>query len=81
MRNELDEIAAEHPDRVRVWYTLDRASEGLWVHYLKRLLMANRSISRIQNNYHKNSIVYHRFLFEASVLRPTGLQTDTRQAG
>lgn len=28
LRNELDEIAAEHPDRVRVWYTLDRASEG-----------------------------------------------------
>jgi len=28
LRNELDEIASEHPDRVHLWYTLDRPSEG-----------------------------------------------------
>lgn len=28
LRKELDELAEQHSDRFKVWYTLDRATEG-----------------------------------------------------
>lgn len=28
LRNELDELAKKHPDQFKVWYTVDKASEG-----------------------------------------------------
>ncbi|KAJ6646875.1 NADH-cytochrome b5 reductase 3 [Pseudolycoriella hygida] len=28
LRNELDELATQHPDRFKIWYTVDKATEG-----------------------------------------------------
>lgn len=28
LRQELEEAAAEHPDRLRIWYTVDRPVDG-----------------------------------------------------
>lgn len=28
LRKELDELAEQHPDRFKVWYTLDNVTEG-----------------------------------------------------
>lgn len=28
LRKELDELAGEHPDRFKVWYTLDNVTDG-----------------------------------------------------
>lgn len=30
IRNELDEIAQNHPSQFKVWYTVDTASEGVF---------------------------------------------------
>jgi len=31
LRDELEEAAKSHPDRVKVWYTVDRPSEGQYI--------------------------------------------------
>jgi len=34
LRTELEEIAADQPNRFKVWYTLDRPEEGMCVDLL-----------------------------------------------
>jgi cytochrome-b5 reductase len=34
LRTELEKIAADHPNRFKVWYTLDRPEEGKCVDLL-----------------------------------------------
>jgi len=29
LKDELEEIQARHPDRVKLWFTVDRAPEGI----------------------------------------------------
>lgn len=30
LRDELEQVAKQHSDQVRLWYTVDRATEGKW---------------------------------------------------
>ena len=30
LRDELEEVQARHPDRFKLWFTVDRAPEGMW---------------------------------------------------
>ena len=38
LRQELEEVAAENPDRFKLWYTIDRSSVCTEVDYLGHLL-------------------------------------------
>ncbi|KAH8259786.1 hypothetical protein KR026_010257, partial [Drosophila bipectinata] len=38
LRGELDELAEKHPDQFKVWYTVDKAAEGIY--YVKYLVSA-----------------------------------------
>ncbi len=31
LKDELEEIQARHPDRFKLWFTVDRAPEGMWL--------------------------------------------------
>ena len=31
LRNELEEVAKNHPDQFKLWYTLDRPNEGMFI--------------------------------------------------
>ncbi len=33
LRDELEQVVKEHPDQFRLWYTVDRATEGKTVFY------------------------------------------------
>lgn len=37
LREELEEAASQHPDRLRLWYTVDRPTDGINIFwYLKK---------------------------------------------
>lgn len=31
LRDELEEVQVRHPDRFKLWFTVDRAPEGMWL--------------------------------------------------
>lgn len=39
LRKELDELAEQHSDRFKVWYTLDRASDGKFDFFVNELVI------------------------------------------
>ena len=33
LRNELDDLAKKYPDQLKVWYTVDKATEGKYKYF------------------------------------------------